>query len=1220
MLIGDLFDRNPKRPIDPIVKVTQHDPAVVYQELDEYVVTDEIRRDLNDFLDRFVESRLGVPPSVCAWISGFFGSGKSHFLKVLGYVLANRPIRLENGSEQGAARFFCRKHSLPQGLILEQELATRALFVNMLDFDREHGPGISRIIYRALLTDLGLSDVFWVAEVERMLQVRGLWEDFLSFVQRTEGQPWPEVRRMQVRARPVLARALQELDPAAYPTLELALEATRDAEKDFSLDAERLARRLLEEAEAIHPQKGRIVILLDEVGLYIGTHTDRLTELNAISELITRVGRGKVWLIATAQEALEQVIPRVEARAGQFQWIQDRFQIKVRLTPENIDTVVKKRLLQKTADKAKQQALRQLYRAHAGTLATAALIKDPARDYRSLFTRLDEEEFVAAYPLLPYHVRLMQEAFGALRSRGGASQDLTGRERAVLGVVRATLIGVRDRQGLADRPLGELATFDMVYDAIDEELRAVRSAQQAVIEHDIAGLGEREGVRVDAVAKALFLLQQVGDWLPCTVENISAVLYPRLGAEKQELEKGVRACLAALREGVWVTEEEGKYRFLSEVERTFEQDVARQTANEPEKRQLTQEILKSVLKDLKSYNYRNLRSFNVRITADDVEVTSKGQLALVVYSPMRAANEPALLDSLFSPSIRNRDTVYWIAGPDERFETALERVICVREALKEHEAKAQSEDEQRALMQHRRAMEILRDDDLPRLLSNALATGTILYQGDDQLLDGRKGLREIFNEQMKELVKELFTEFHHAAYAVERDEHIGAILTWQGGALPRIYQDVQLVDDQGQILVERPVAARILEEVGRRKAAHLENTGRAIVDHFEAPPYGWDPRIVRLTLATLFRNGSISVTLDGKEYVSAKEPGAHEAFTNARSFNRAHFTPGQQVTPEQRDRAAQLISEIFGRWGGQTVEEVDAALREALSPLLEEGKRLTAIATTVDLPVADGLRSLVTVMEEILDASTFSRRVLRFLNDERLATLRDQVPVLQKLRNFEDGENITRYQHICHFADIVERQLITVIGDGDVEEQVDALNQRLRATDFLDRWPDIVSGYEALRGLYVQAYQSRHRERQQRVEEALQQLRDHPLLAELTSGERARRLHPLTELVCEEIGPAVDEGQDFVCRRCRSTLADLSYHLELIELRQEKIRRELNEEWAEGQIQDEGEVEYVEGLKAEQEINSVEEMSELTTRMQVVAERALATGRRVRAKVEIKVK
>ena len=1216
MLISELFERDPKRPIEPVVKVTQHDPEVVFTELDEYVVTDEIHRYMSDLIDRFAESRIGLPPSVCAWISGFFGSGKSHFLKVLGYVLADRPIRLPSEQERGAANYFCQKYSLPHGLTLERELQTKAIFVNMLDFDREKGPDITRIIYRALLTDLGLSDVFWVAEVERMLQARGLWNDFLAFVQETDKQPWTEARRMSARARSILARGLHELDAAAYPTLELAEKSIDDARADFSLDPGRLAERLVEEAEAIHPTQGRLGILLDEVGLYIGTHTDRVTELNALSERITELGKGKVWLIVTAQEALEQIIPKVEAKAGQFQWLQDRFQIKVRLTPDNIDTVVKKRLLQKKADPAKLNPLRKLYTAHAGSLATSAMIKDPARDYQALFTRLDQGQFVTSYPLLPYHVRLMQEIFGVLRSRGGASQELTGRERAVLGVVRATLVGLREREGLADRPLGELATFDMVYDAIDEELKAVRSAQQSVIAHDIAQLGQRDGLRVDAVAKALFLLQQVGEWIPCTPENIAAVLYPCLGAEGRELEKAVRECLAALREGVWVAEEDGKYRFLSEVERTFEQDVARQTANEEEKRALGLETIKAVLKDLKLYNHLKIRSFNVYLTADDAEVTTKGHLKLAVYSPLGAAHDSQLLPTLMATSLANRNTVYWVAKADDRVEDALERVICVSKALRDHEAKAQSEDEQRALDKHRRAMEILRDDDLPRLLVNALTAGTIIYQGEEAALDGRRTVREIANEQLRELAEDLFTEFSHAAFAVERDEHIGRILTWQGEPLPGIYRDLQLVDDLGNVLIDRPVASRILAEVNRRHQDHVDLTGGALADHFDTPPYGWEPRIVRLALATLFRNGSVTVTHAGKEYVSATESGSHEAFTNARAFAKARFAPGEEVTPEQRDQAAQLVSEIFGEYAGLTVEEVDAALCRSIQARLEPCQRLRTVAVTIGLPVASGLADLTRVMGEVAEAPTRSRRILGFLDEKRLAVLKGQVPMLKKLRGFEAKGLLDTYRAVRRFASEIAPQLVATGHDGEVTTGLDAITQNLGAADFLDRWPDVIAGYEDLRGRYATVYHNQHTRRGKLVQEALSSLQTHPALEGLSSQEADALLRPLLDLACDVSAPQVAEASDFVCQGCRAWLKDLAHHCEVVEARRRAIRQKLDEMLVEGG--EEGE-EVIVGFATEETIMSAQEMAALTGRMAKVTERALAAGKQVTASVEIEI-
>jgi len=164
--------------------------------------------------------------------------------------------------------------------------------------------------------------------------------------------------------------------------------------------------------------------------------------------------------------------------------------------------VVKKRLLSKKADPVVQQELHGLFKTNSGVLATAVTIRNPARDYRNLFTRLDVDGFVAAYPLLPYHVRLMQEIFGILRQRGAVARRLTGMERAVLAVVQSMLKGLDERSGLAGRPLGELATFDMVYDAIALELQAVSGAEQAAIAHGIPDETPHD-VSVRAVAKEL---------------------------------------------------------------------------------------------------------------------------------------------------------------------------------------------------------------------------------------------------------------------------------------------------------------------------------------------------------------------------------------------------------------------------------------------------------------------------------------------------------------------------------------------------------------------------------------------------------------------------------------------------------------------------------------------------------------------------------------------
>ena len=1199
LLVKDILEKDPRRRIEPVIKVDEQDPRIVGSELEEYVVTKEIRDYLEDIIDRFIESRSRVPESVCGWISGFFGSGKSHFLKVLGYVLSNRPIKLEDGREVGAATYFCLKHSLPGRMILEKELRTRAIFVNMLNFDRETGPSITRIAYTALLQELGLSEVPWVAEIERILQERGLWNKFLEFIENETGKPWQHIRRMTVMIRPLIAKALCKLDPKLYPNEKLAEKAIEDVEKTFELTPRKLAEALLREAERLGGEMGRVVLLLDEVGLYIADKADRLTDLNILAEEIERIGKGKVWLFVTAQEAIEEKIERVEAYRGQFEKVKDRFRIKVTLTPENIDTVVKKRLLQKTSQSRKE--LESLYNKYSGSLATSALIKNPARDYEGLLTRLRREDFIESYPLMPYHVRLMQDIFSVLRSRGRATPELTGRERAVLSVVRALLIGPGTKVGLADSELGVLATFDMVYDAIDVEIKAVRSEQQAMIE-EISKLGEKEGLRIDSVAKTLFLLQQVGDWLPCTVENISALLYPRLGEDKAKLENKVRACLEELRKGKWVIEEDGKWRFLTNIERTFEQDVASKIASATEKRSLALEIVKKALSQFKRYNYQNLRVFDVHIFVDDQEITTKGQLKLCIYSPLYK-NPP--INALLVKSVAATDTIYWVCSDEKKFEDLLEKVICTEKAIRDREAKALSKEEELTLNKYKREVEELKEEELPRLFLNACKNGKILIQGKEIKLNGTKTVQEILNQNLKKIVEDQFPQFDLAAYRVEKDEHIGKILTWRGGRLPSIYKELQLIDDKGNILVDRPVASRILEEIRRRHKEGEECTGAQLIEYFESPPYGWDPRIVRITLATLFKNGSIIVNLEGREFVSADEHGSHVAFTNARKFNKARFLPGIEIDPEQRNKAWELLSAIFGLRVDNTIEEIDKGLQSSLSERIEQLTRLKAIASTLELPIIKDLKLLDKVMRKIKETPSRSKRILNFIKESE--TLKEKISLFEELEQFEKRGCLEEYKKITQFLRVAGRQLVKV--KKKYKRKLEKLIQNIKSDDFIKRWSDITSDFHSLSEAYKEIYSDLHKKWNEQVSAAIASLGKHPVVKKIKKEEFAGIMFPITEMLCPARKLELDDI--FTCKVCNSSLERLTLAQQIIEGEKRRVREELDKRLKKL----EPKIEHLIGFK--EEIRSRKDLENVTSKLTDISEKALAKGKTVKVEVEV---
>lgn len=1209
MKLRSLFEKDPSRWIPPVVRIDVHEENVVSTEVEEYVVTDQIREALNELIDLFIESKRGPPAAVCAWISGFFGSGKSHFLKMLGYILTNRKVRLSSGAELGVAEYFKQRHDIRGTHVLAKELKTKALFVYMLDFDRTRERDLSRFLYRILLRELGFSEIFWVAEIERMLKRRGLWERFKEFVEKEEGMPWEDVRQVETRVRSILIRGLARVDPKAFPSEARAEEAVRDAKEEFIMNPEKLARRLLEEAEAIDKTDGRVVLLLDEVGLYVGRGADRLTELNALAENVEKIGKGKVWIFATAQEAIEQVLSGIEARRAELEWIRDRFRIKIDLRPENIVTVVNERLLKKDKDSAAFKTLNDLYDKYEGTLKMSALLKEPARDPYRLFTQLNFETFSESYPLMPYHVPLMINVFGVLRSRGRVSPELTGRERAVLQVVGGAL------RNLLDENVGVLVTFDTVYDAISEQLKAVSPEQQALIESEIGKAGQIKGMTLESVAKALFLLQQVKEEIPCTISNIAAVLYPGLGVDQKEHEERVRACLEELVRGKWVKEEEGKYRFLSEIERTFEQDVGAQVVRVSDKEALILETAKESLKGFKKYNYEKLRTFDVHLWVDDQEVTSVGHLKLKFYTPYWAASREDPIAELCTKSLAEDDVIFWICAENEAFEEKVKRVIAVEQALAERERRAPSPQEMRELDRYRSEMEIMKNDELPDMLSSSARNGTVIYRGEEDKLSGKEEVRETFGRYMKKLSEDLFTMFHYARVRIEKDkEDIGTILRWKAGeSLPTAYSALKLVDKDGRISISAPVANMILSEVKSRAEKGIECTGLSLEEHFGAPPYGWDSAVVRLTLATLFKNGSLQVEYEGRTYISPDERGSHELFTRVRDFRKSRFLLGATVSREQKDEARRLMSEILSRGVGVTPEEISKELDSAAGELLGSINELKTTPGFHQMPYLDVINALENALKRIKDQPSYPLKVLTFIDEGTIQPIKDGVPVLTKLKEFISSGKFDVYLSVRRFVDRRLGELLK-LKDEDLCEKGDTISKKIGSIGLLDEWGEVYEIFSVLKDEYAKAYKELHIKRQEKAEKAIVKLEKWGKSRRLDAKVINRALEPLREFLCKGGKEGKYDEREFVCGLCGASLSALNYNIEAIDVRYDAAKSDLVRELAKTEVKPTVPEKWSSG---EREVKSFEDFERIVDEAAEAVQYGINKKKRVKVRVEV---
>lgn len=412
--LQSLFVYPIERSIPAVAKVNDTADATVQADLREYVVTTPIERALADFLEIYAESRTHPTDKIGVWISGFFGSGKSHFAKILSYLLTDPTI----GGRQARDWFGERLATSPRRSDLEGLLhrigmldSRTVMFQIKAEQDQtQKDESISEIVYRRYLESRGLSMDPAVASLELSLIERGLYDAFRTEVERRRGRAWAEERADYLFMRSTVADALQAVAPAAYRSRDEALAALALVEKSQRLTVSDLVQRLVAYVDDLartgNPERPpRLVFILDEMGQFIGTDSQKLLELQSIAEEFASQGRGRLWLIVTAQAKLQELIAGVKGLQADFSKIGDRFDTHLALTAEDVERVLEERILKKQGDRVADIA--SFYHDHAGALSALSALPGASRDLPDMTA----ERFVTHTPFLPYHLALIQAIF-----------------------------------------------------------------------------------------------------------------------------------------------------------------------------------------------------------------------------------------------------------------------------------------------------------------------------------------------------------------------------------------------------------------------------------------------------------------------------------------------------------------------------------------------------------------------------------------------------------------------------------------------------------------------------------------------------------------------------------------------------------------------------------------------------------------------------------------
>ena len=626
MKIQDLFARNIHRPINGVVKADQLDDDSVWQELDEFVVTRELNGYINDVIAVLlstIESEANAADKNGIWVSGFFGCGKSHFIKVLSYLLENEE-HAHDGERRRAVEFFSEKFT---DAMLFADLkkvvaATTDTILFNIDSKADHRTGrdaLLQVFLKVLNEKQGYSgDHPHIAHMERHLDENGQLAVFHEAFERESGKSWLAERDAWEFRRDEVIAALKEALGQSEESVEKWVDGGAN---NFSLTVENFAKwvkQYLDSKSSGH----RIMFLADEVGQFIGNDTHLMLNLQTITEQLGTLCTGRAWVVVTSQEDLDAVLGDLKStKQHDFSKIQGRFKTRLSLSSANVDEVIKKRLLDKN-----DGATAPLASAYEGKHDILKNQLSFVKAGMSFKTYVDADDFAACYPFAAYQFTLVQKVFESIRKAGATGLHLSQGERSTLDAFQSAA------KQLGAEGIGALVPFYLFYPAVEGFLDTTvkRTIDQASNNHALESFDT-------TVLKVLFLIRYI-DELPGSVDNLVTLCVSEIDTDKLALRKTIEASLTRLEGETLIARNGDLYLFLTNEER----DIGREIKNisvpsGAEERELGKLLFEDILGDVRKHSYSVTgRDFSFTRLCDGHAVGHKleGSLEVAFVSPL----------------------------------------------------------------------------------------------------------------------------------------------------------------------------------------------------------------------------------------------------------------------------------------------------------------------------------------------------------------------------------------------------------------------------------------------------------------------------------------------------------------------------------------------------------------------------------------------------------
>jgi hypothetical protein len=963
--VKEIFYKDIERSINGVVKADQNDDDTVYVELDEYVVTKELDEHFRKFFEVFSTSlnEKSLEDKIGIWISGFFGSGKSHFLKILSYILSDIESVSPNGEKKLASHFF-DESKIKDAMIRAdiQKAASNKSDVILFNIDSKSGARddsnpILDVFLRVFNEFQGFSsDHPHIAHLERYLQSKGVLAKFTDKFAELTSSTWQEERDafhfFQDDIQKALGFAMDIADADAKKWFE-------ESENSLNYNVERFCQWVKEYLDN-HPEPNkRILFLVDEIGQFIGKNTDRMLKLQTLAENLGTICKGRAWIVVTAQADMDATLGELSSgESDTFSKIAARFNTRLSLSGANVDEVIEQRLLRKTPESS--TALKAIYAKQGDILKNQIIFDKTGPTLRSFES---ESDFVQCYPYPPYQFRLLQSVFTEIRKVGATGAALSNASRSMLDSFQVAALQLKNAE------LGALVPMHYFYRSVESFLEP--AVKQAIDNATTDNIFTEFDI---SLLKTLFMIRYV-DLVKGTMDNVITLSLQTIDEDKVILRKKVETSLQLLEKQCLITLNGDEYLFLTNEERDITRKIkATDISSSEEAKALTDIIYKELLGDKNKFRYHvNKQDYGVSRYLDGHTLDGRfeADLKVEVLSPLDPDYIMYSEAACIVRSTEGNGSVIIKLPDNNAFFNELGTWLRTNKFIRLNNDNSQ-QDLSRILADRGRENQERRTR--LRINVEGLMLSAQVYCLGQHLKTSPNNIATRFDESCLYLLENTFTKL--AYLKVLQSEPL------------RELSAVLLVDDIAQMGLSldgeegNPQAVKEVQQFITLKAASNDRILVSdIIDRFNKRPFGWSDNEILLIIGRLAAGSLLTFQLNGGT-LSNKD--AFEPLSNSRKRREVAIIKKRQTDDAILKQARALTQNLFHSMSPAPEKELFAFYTQHFSQWLTNLKSYKSKTDLGGFPGANTIAASILMLDRLLlndDSFDFFKQVIDSKSD-----------------------------------------------------------------------------------------------------------------------------------------------------------------------------------------------------------------------------------------------